>query len=233
MTSGPSHPSGYKQRSSMIAANVAGGALGPCARLAKWRRALSRFSAFWSRSVLRSPPTARLRLAARRVSAQPSQRGRAASPRSPAIAVVTRAGLGAELHICARARTSRPQSYANSATLRTRRRRHSPPYSQRGQQPKPRRSLASNTSPTAAWRRTKCGRGLRCSSNLRSCRDDDRTAFPPAGVAGADAAEGIDLAFTVAGGVIGSLEMWRRAAFGPSCLFRAVIAVTAEVDHCE
>jgi hypothetical protein len=177
MTSGPSHPSGYKQRSSMIAANVAGGALGPCARLAKWRRALSRFSAFWSRSVLRSPPTARLRLAARRVSAQPSQRGRAASPRSPAIAVVTRAGLGAELHICARARTSRPQSYANSATLRTRRRRHSPPYSQRGQQPKPRRSLASNTSPTAAWRRTKCGRGLRYSSNLRSCRDDDRQAF--------------------------------------------------------
>jgi hypothetical protein len=50
----------------------------------------------------------------------------------------------------------------------------------------------------------------------------------PAGVAGTDAAEGIDLAFTVAGG-----EMWRRAAFGPSCLFRAVIAVTAEVDHCE
>jgi hypothetical protein len=60
------------------------------------------------------------------------------------------------------------------------------------------------------------------------------TARPsPAGVAGADAAEGIDLAFTVAGGVIGSLEMWRRTAFGPSCLFRAVIAVTAERDHCE
>jgi hypothetical protein len=40
----------------------------------------------------------------------------------------------------------------------------------------------------------------------------------PAGVAGTDAAEGIDLAFTVAGGVIGSLEMWRRAAFGrPVC----------------